>query len=144
MSKIAYLFRYAEQHKIDIDYFALNVLEALSVSIDGSNAIALDPQKIRSTADEAYKLGHELGHCEYAGFYNAKSPLDLRGKREYQADVWAVKKLLPFEELQQAVRNGIQEKWELAEHFDLPEDFIAFALTYYLERKGYRFTLSEE
>ncbi|NBI84557.1 ImmA/IrrE family metallo-endopeptidase, partial [Clostridiaceae bacterium] len=33
--------------------------------------------------------------------------------------------------------DGIREKWELAEYFGVPEDFISFALTYYLERKGY-------
>lgn len=137
MSKFVELCRYAEAHRIDIDYFPLVRLETLSMPVCGANAIAIDPRKIKSAADETYKLAHELGHCEYGGFYNAKSPLDLRGKREYKADVWAVQKVLPFEELRKAILDGIREKWELAEYFGVPEDFISFALTYYLERKGY-------
>ena len=137
LSKILELHQYAEEHRIDVDYFSLGVVESLSMHVYGSNAIAIDPDKIQSEADETYKLAHELGHCEYGGFYNAKSPLDLRGKREYKADVWAVQKVLPFDELREAIQSGIHERWELAEHFNLPEEFINFALTYYLERKGY-------
>lgn len=143
MNKILELHRYAEDHRIDVDYFPLGAVESLSMPICGSNAIAIDPDKIRSEADETYKLAHELGHCEYGGFYNAKSPLDLRGKREYKADVWAVKRLLPFEELREAILSGLHERWELAEHFNLPEEFIDFALTYYLERNGYAIDAQE-
>ena len=143
MSKIFELFQYAEEHRIDVDYFRLTTLESLSMPVDGSNAIAIDPVKVKSTADETYKLAHELGHCEYGGFYNAKNPLDLRAKREYKANVWAVRKILPFSELKEAVQRGVCEKWELAEHFNLPEELIDFALTYYLERKGYTFDSSE-
>ena len=90
MSRFLELCQYAETRRIDIDYFPLGCLETLSMPVCGANAIAIDPAKIKSAADETYKLAHELGHCEYGGFYNAKSPLDLRGKREYKADVWAV------------------------------------------------------
>ncbi|RKJ77431.1 hypothetical protein D7X33_11920 [Butyricicoccus sp. 1XD8-22] len=55
-----------------------------------------------------------------------------------------MQKILPFAELRSTILNGTREKWELAEHFDLPEDFISFALTYYLERKGYTIDAPEE
>ncbi len=144
MSRFLELCQYAETRRIDIDYFPLGCLETLSMPVCGANAIAIAPAKIKSAADETYKLAHELGHCEYGGFYNAKNPLDLRGKREYKADVWAVQKILPFAELRSAILNGNREKWELAGHFDLPEDFISFALTYYPERKGYTIDAPEE
>ena len=55
-----------------------------------------------------------------------------------------MQKILPFAELRSAILNGKREKWELAGHFDLPEDFISFALTYHLERKGYTIDAPEE
>lgn len=143
MKNVFDLFRYAEEHKIDIDYFSLDSIEALSMPICGTNAIAIDPRKIKSEADEAYKIAHELGHCEYGGFYNAKNPLDLRGKREYKADVWAVKQMLPFEDLRDAILSGHRECWDLAEYFNLPVNFISFALTYYFERRGYTIEIPE-
>lgn len=51
----------------------MQTAEAFSVPIGGTCAIALDPRKIRSSADEAVKLSHELGHCVYGGFYNQYS-----------------------------------------------------------------------
>lgn len=128
-------YRLADTHGHKIVYFDLPETKSMSLEDDKGCYIGLDPSL--TGKELRTRLAHELGHCEYGGFYNAKSPLDLRGKREYKADVWAVQKVLPFEELRKAILDGIREKWELAEYFGVPEDFISFALTYYLERKGY-------
>lgn len=68
MDRRTSLFLYAWAHHIDVDYFPMQTAEAFSVPIGGTCAIALDPRKIRSSADEAVKLSHELGHCVYGGF----------------------------------------------------------------------------
>ena len=78
MDRRTSLFLYAWAHHIDVDYFPMQTAEAFSVPIGGTCAIALDPRKIRSSADEAVKLSHELGHCVYGGFYNQYTPLDVR------------------------------------------------------------------
>ena len=36
-------------------------------------------------------------------------------------------------------KNGITEVWELAEYFDVTEDFMRWAIAYYTERKNYKF-----
>lgn len=89
---------------------------------------ALDPRKIRSAADEAVKLSHELGHCIYGGFYNQYTPFDVRAQHENKANAWAVYRLIPWGKLKQAVKSGITEVWELAEYFDVTEDFMALAI----------------
>lgn len=128
---------YATSQDIDIDWLPLSSLDALSIEHKGEYAIVLDPNKIESSADENTKLAHELGHCLYGGFYSSTTPLYIREKHEYKANVWAVKFLVPWDELHEAVHNGITEPWELAEYFSVTEAFINLALEYYLERKGY-------
>lgn len=128
---------YATSQDIDIDWLPLSSLDALSIEHKGEYAIVLDPNKIESSADENTKLAHELGHCLYGGFYSSTTPLYTREKHEYKANVWAVKFLVPWDELHEAIHNGITEPWELAEYFSVTETFINLALEYYLERKGY-------
>lgn len=128
---------YATSQDIDIDWLPLSSLDALSIEHKGEYAIVLDPNKIESSADENTKLAHELGHCLYGGFYSSTTPLYTREKHEYKANVWAVKFLVPWDELHEAIHNGITEPWELAEYFSVTEAFIDLALEYYLERKGY-------
>lgn len=128
---------YATFQDIDIDWLPLSSLDALSIEHKEQYAIVLDPNKIESSADENTKLAHELGHCLYGGFYSSTTPLYTREKHEYKANVWAVKFLVPWDELHEAIHNGITEPWELAEYFSVTEAFINLALEYYLERKEY-------
>lgn len=128
---------YATSQDIDVDWLPLSSLDALSIEHKGEYAIVLDPNKIESSTDENTKLAHELGHCLYGGFYSSTTPLYIREKHEYKANVWAVKFLVPWDELHEAIHNGITEPWELAEYFSVTEMFINLALEYYLERKEY-------
>lgn len=126
------LYVYAEQHDIDVDWYILNRAESLSAPLfDGSCVIALDPTKIADTADHKTKLGHETGHCVHGAFYNRYSPFDVRQRHENKADKWAILHLVPESDLKAAVRNGITEPWELAEHFGVTEPFMRKAMWYY-------------
>lgn len=42
-----------------------------------------------------------------------------------------MQKLMPSDELLQAVQNGCVEVWELAEYFDVTEDFVRRACEIY-------------
>lgn len=84
-----------------------------------------------SETHEKECLAHELGHCEYGGFYNRYSHFDIRAKAERRADKWAFSKLVPYGRIMEAVKHGITETWELAEHFDVSNEFMQRALEYY-------------
>lgn len=73
-------------------------------------------------------LAHEIGHCETLAFYNAYSPLEIRERHESRANRWAVSKLVPVRELTEALKNGINEIWDLAEFFNVTEDFMRKAI----------------
>ena len=126
------LYGLAEQHNIRVDTFCLNRLEALSIEdADGDRFIAIDPFQIRSYADEKTKLAHELGHCETGSFYNVQCLDSLRGSNENRADKWAIRNVIPKEELDKAVASGCTEPWELADHFRVTEEFMRKAIRWY-------------
>ena len=102
-----------------------------AMSCTGACYIGMDPFRIETTAQERVHLAHELGHCETGAFYNVHSSLDIREKQEARANVWAVSRLVPAEEFMNALCNGVVEIWELAEYFDVTEDFIRKAAEIY-------------
>lgn len=128
------LYRTAEQNNIEVYSYDLNKCESLSVLVDGTCAVAINPFALKSESDEKVKLAHELGHCETGAFYNCFSALDIRSKHEYTANKWAIKKLVPEDELKQAIKNGCENRWQLSEYFGVTEDFMQKALDYYRER----------
>ena len=126
------LYDLAEQHGTPVYWFDLGAAESLSLQMeDGSCAIAMDPWRIPTLADETVKLAHELGHCETGSFYNRYAARDIRQKHENRANKWAYKKLVPKDELKKAFLQGYREPWELAEYFGVTEAFLRGALEFY-------------
>lgn len=132
MSKLLDLYDQAESDGIGVYWFDLWETASLSCqAADGTCSIAMDPWRMDTVADETVKLAHELGHCETGSFYNRHAALDIRQKYENRADRWAIKKLIPKDELRQAFLHGYREVWELAELFGVTEPFVMKAMEYY-------------
>lgn len=127
------LYETADNSGIMIDCYDLKYSQSLSImDKDGNCFIAIDPMQLESEKDEKVKLAHEIGHCRTGSFYNRYSPFDIREKHEQTANRWAVIKLVPKYQLESLLKKGY-EKWELAEYFEVPEDFINLALKMYYE-----------
>ncbi len=126
------LYQLADAEHIPVYSFDLPQTHSLSLmNNDGSCAVAIDPFGLNSTKDEKIRLAHELGHCVTGSFYNRYSDFDIKAKSEYRADKWAIKKLIPKDELQAAFEQGYTEPWDLAEYFNVTEEFIIKAVNYY-------------
>ena len=135
MTDLPALYDLAAEHHTEVYWFALGAAESLSLQMeDGSCSIAMDPWRLPTVADETVKLAHELGHCETGAFYNRYAARDVRQKHENRANKWAYKKLIPENELKNAVLRGYHDLWELAEYFGVTEAFLRGALDYYLKR----------
>lgn len=133
MIALSKLYQIAEEENIEVDCFDLEKRDALSMMDDDGNCyIAINPYKLRSTQEEKEKLAHELGHCITGSFYNVHATVEYRQRHENRADKWAVKQLIPADELDAAVANGCSEIWELAEHFGVTEQFMRNAVCYYV------------
>jgi hypothetical protein len=125
------LYAYAERRNIDVDWIPMRRATSLSVPLGDRYAIALDPWKLGSLAQETVCLAHELGHCETGSFYNQYAALDVRQRHENRADKWAIQHLIPVEELDEAVADGCEDIPALSEHFCVTEDLMRKAVCWY-------------
>lgn len=133
MTTLLQVYQECDRDGIDVDYFPMR--EAVAIALpDG--CIAMDVDKIENSAEEKVILTHEKAHIDLGAFYNLYSPLDLKAKHEWKVQKRTIKKLVPLDELQEALESGIAEVWELAEYFDVPEDFISEALQYYQDNQS--------
>ena len=125
------LYRYAERKQIEIVNYSLPKTASVSVDV-GSGYIGLDYSRLKTEADERVHLAHELGHCATGAFYNRYAKLDLLQKHENRADKWAIRRLIPRQDLDAAVADGHTELWDLAEFFNVTEDFMQKVVCYYV------------
>lgn len=114
------LLELAKEEHIQIDLFPMNSVKACSIP----NSIALNPNKIKTSREFKECLAHELGHQATGSFYKLNSKFETRLRMEERSTRWAVQKLIPAEDLKIALKNGYTEVWQLAEYFDVPENFI--------------------
>jgi Zn-dependent peptidase ImmA (M78 family) len=80
-------------------------------------------------AQQRYLIAHALGHhLMHAGnqlsFYHQQ--FGILGREECEADTCAAHILIPEEELE---KLGYLEVWEIAEHFDVPEELARQRVT---------------
>lgn len=105
----------------------------------GCYAVFLDFSKIQSLQLLRGVCYHELGHLATGALHKVDSPYELVERSEYRAARWTAEHFLTPEAFRAAFESGYTEVWQLAEYFDLPEDSIKAALTYWKERKNILF-----
>ena len=125
------LFRFAKSHNITVEYSHIPKNESMSVQDDFGDFILMDYSLLYSGAKERTHLAHEIGHCETGSFYSSYTKVDSRRRHENRADKWAVLKLISKSDLDKAITDGYTEIWELAEHFDVTEEFMKKAVCFY-------------
>lgn len=125
------LYAYAERRNIDVDWVPMRRATSLSVPLGDGYAIALDPWKLGTLAQETVCLAHELGHCETGSFYNRFAKLDVRQRHENRADKWAIRRLVPEDDLDAAMADGCDTIPALADRFGVTEPFMAKAVCWY-------------
>ena len=122
----------------NIPIFSHNIsgCKATTMCIDDDYAIFIDYDKIETSREEICVLSHELGHCYTGATHKLHSRFELLEKHEYSANKWAVHFLIPFDQLMCAVKKGYTQTYELAEYFNVTEDFITLTYDIY-KREGY-------
>ena len=127
------LYDFAQQQNIEVIPFPLPENGSMSLMLeDGICVIGIDDSVRDGGIQERVHLGHELGHCATGSFYNIHAALDCRQRHENRADKWAIAQLIPVDDLDEAVADGCTEVWELAERFQVTEEFVKKAVCYYV------------
>lgn len=133
MVQVPELYRDAEKANIDVLRYPLEKTGSMSVMLpNGVCCIGMDDRVLDGSTSERVHLSHELGHCITGSFYNIYAAADLRQRHENRADKWAVQRLIPVEQLDDAIACGYTELWELAEYFGVTESFLRKAICYYV------------
>lgn len=133
MYDVLALYDLARQRNIEVIQFPMRENGSMSVMTDdGACYIGIDETVQDGDTQERVHLGHELGHCLTGSFYSIHTAVDCRQRHENKADKWAILRLVPVDDLDDAVADGCTEIWELAERFGVTEQFMKKAVCYYV------------
>ena len=126
------LFHAAQKAGITVEYCRIPLNASLSVQDEGGDFVLMDYSLLKDETNERVHLAHEIGHCIKGAFYNAYAAHDVRQKHENRADKWAIRQLIPKSAFFRALGNGYTEICQLAEYFNVTEEFMRKALCYYV------------
>ncbi|MEK5390171.1 ImmA/IrrE family metallo-endopeptidase [Margalitia sp. FSL K6-0131] len=93
-------------------------------------------KKIKNTIEKACILAEELGHHFTSGGDILDQNTIINRKQELKARSWAYEKLIPLRKIVQAQKDGVKNRFELAEYLGVTEDFLQHALDRYKEKYG--------
>ena len=131
--ELSALYEIAAQQNIPVLGFPMEKTGSMSVMDDlGRCYIGMDSSVRDGAVQERVHLGHELGHCVTGSFYNRYAAVDHRRRHENRADKWAIQNLLPVDDLDDAIAQGCTELWQLADRFQVTEDFVKKAVCLYV------------
>lgn len=89
-----------------------------------------------TTTEKACVLAEELGH-HYTTVGDIMDQTDVSNrKQERRARIWAYHKLLSLDDLIDSYKFGCRNKFEIAEHLNITEEFLQECLDYFHEKYG--------
>lgn len=82
-------------------------------------------------ARKACMLAEEIGHYETSvgDILDQRNPNNI--KQENKARKWAYEKMISYEDIINASRDGCHYVWEFAEYLDLDEEFVKDAFKHF-------------
>lgn len=143
MFELSDFYDYCRRNRVDVIPYAGVPQPGATVRDRGEYAVFLDFTKIRSARLLRGVCCHELGHVATGALHKVSSPYDLVERSEYRANRFVAERYLTAQDFREAFAAGYAELWQLAEYFDLPEQDVKNALTYWSERKNINFNSTE-
>ena len=126
------LYDVATKENISIIDFKMKN-KAIIELIDKEYYIGLNYSKIIDSTEEKELLAEELGHYYTNTLYTHNYYNEEIRKREYRANKWAFKTLVPYSKLKELYDKGIKYSYEFAEELGVSENLINKAYNYYIE-----------
>ena len=139
MFEISDFYDYCKKHQVDVIPYAGCPQPGATVRDGGFYAVFLDFTKIRSMRLLRGVCCHELGHAATGALHKVDRPFETVERSEHRANRWCAEHYLTEEDFRKAFSCGCTQLWELAEYFDLPEQDIQKALTYWTDCRGVDF-----
>ena len=139
MFELSQFYDHCRQNSVDVIPFR-GIPHPGATIRDGTHyAVFLDFSQILSTRLLRGVCCHELGHAATGALHKISSPYELVERSEYRANRYMAQHFLTQEDFRDAFCAGYTEPWQLAEYFDMPEQDVKNALTYWSERRNIDF-----
>lgn len=139
MFDLANFYQFCENNDVDIIPYLNAPSEGTTIRDEDYYAIFLDITKLRSIKVYNGVCLHEVGHVATGALHKVDSPYETVERSEYRANRWGFENYLKVEEFKEAFAAGYTELWQLSDYFDLPEETIRKALSYWTEQRGINF-----
>ena len=139
MFDLADFYQFCENNDVDIIPYLNAPSEGTTIRDEDYYAIFLDITKLRSIKVYNGVCLHEVGHVATGALHKVDSPYETVERSEYRANRWGFENYLKVEEFKEAFAAGYTELWQLSDYFDLPEETIRKALSYWTEHRGINF-----
>ncbi|MBO4975997.1 MAG: ImmA/IrrE family metallo-endopeptidase [Bacteroides sp.] len=139
MFDLANFYQFCENNDVDIIPYLNAPSEGTTIRDEDYYAIFLDITKLRSIKVYNGVCLHEVGHVATGALHKVDSPYETVERSEYRANRWGFENYLRAEEFKEAFAAGYTELWQLSDYFDLPEETIRKALSYWTEQRGINF-----
>ena len=91
---------------------------------------------LETTTQKICTLAEELGHHFTVPMNLIPTTKTLQNKYERTARLHAAKRLVPFDKLVKAKKEGVRNRFELAEYLNVTEEFLDQSLSLYSEHYG--------
>ena len=125
------LYKEIENMGASFYHWDLSNEQVATIEIGRRYGVFMDFDTIETAAEETVLVAHEGGHISTGSTHQVNSPYEIIKQHENHADKWAIKKLIPKDELDKAVSEGHTEVWDLADYFNVTEEFIRKAVCWY-------------
>ena len=134
MNKYEELLNDADQSNVIVtDKFDLSGTRLKGLYCDGTIALNSD---MYIESEKACVLAEELGH-HYTTIGDIMDQTDISNrKQERRARILAYHKLLSLDDLIDSYKCGCHNRFEIAEHLNVTEEFLVDCLKYYKEKYG--------
>ena len=143
MFELCDFYDFCRKNDIDVIPYQNAPSEGTTVRDGNEYAIFLDFTKIQSMRLLKGVCCHEIGHAATGALHKIYSPYELVERSEYRANRWVAQNLLTEERFREAFAAGYTELWQLADYFDLPEDIVKSALSYWTDRRNIDFNTED-
>lgn len=123
-----------ECEKEDLDIVEIKLSERIK-GLYCDNCIAIN-KDINTNKEKACVLSEELGHY-HTSSGNILDQSEISNiKQERLARAWGYERLVNIKDFIDAYKEGVKNRYELAEYLSVTEEFIQECLNYYQEKHG--------
>jgi len=109
-----------------------NDVDAATIEIRGCYGIFFDVTQLKTERQEMHTAVHELSHIETGAMVSIDATPWEVYKAEQKATRHEIKRMIPFAELRAVTQSEeCRNNYEIAEHFNVPEELVEQAIEYY-------------